>query len=112
MGIVFFDEFQMIDIGDGSVVKGVFERLINNGSVIVTSCNLPPKHLLQISSQSQDIQEFTELLCESMKVISLPSNVGRDKIIDYRTRPYEEGLQSDKDSNQTLFFAHDQHEQF
>ena len=110
--IVFFDEFQMIDIGDGSVVKGVFERLINNGSVIVTSCNLPPKHLLQISSQSQDIQDFTELLCESMKVISLPSNVARDQIIDYRKHHYEEGLQSHEESNRALFFSHEEHNRF
>jgi len=95
--VIFFDEFQMIDIGDASVVKAIFQRLIHHGSVIITSCNLPPSHLLQIASSGREIQEFTELLQDSMNVYSLPAE--GEKVIDYRQKQYE-----NTESDINLFF--------
>lgn len=100
--IIFFDEFQMIDIGDSTVVKRIFERLIRNGSIIITSCNLPPKHLLgQVTSHSEDIEEFTKLLDDSFHVVSLPSKDSK-KTIDYRKHHYLNEKSSTDNIN--LFF--------
>lgn len=72
------DEMQVTDIADAMIVGRLFEGLINAGTVIVTTSNLPPTGLYRDGLNRQLFLPFIKLISERLDVVSL------DSATDYR----------------------------
>lgn len=72
------DEMQISDIADAMIVGRLFEALLAEGTVIVTTSNLAPADLYRNGLNRQLFLPFIALIGERLDVISL------DSPIDYR----------------------------
>ena len=88
--ILFVDEFQMVDVGDSSLLRSLFVKLVDCGSIIITSCNLPPQHLFQ-STLGVEYQKFGNFVDENFTVLSLPP--AHRTPTDYRQKHHKDQLQ-------------------
>jgi cell division protein ZapE len=72
------DEMQIADIADAMIVGRLFEALISDGTVIVTTSNLPPQDLYREGLNRRLFLPFIHLIEERLDVLPL------DGTIDYR----------------------------
>ena len=59
-----FDEFQLNEVGDALLLRGLLDQLFRMGVVVVTTSNRPPEELNRNATgwQQQDYQRFLEVL--------------------------------------------------
>ena len=72
------DEMQVTDIADAMIVGRLFEGLLTEGTVIVTTSNLSPTGLYRDGLNRQLFVPFIKLISEKLEVVSL------DSATDYR----------------------------
>lgn len=72
------DEMQITDIADAMIVGRLFEGLLSNGTVIVTTSNLKPDDLYRNGLNRQLFQPFIALIKERLDLVCL------DSPVDYR----------------------------
>ena len=87
-GVLCFDEVQMMDIADATIVAGVLDRLFSAGWVLVATCNRTPEEFASSTLHKEHPQaRFTERILElcDRAVLSSPSPDGDGSPIDYRT---------------------------
>jgi cell division protein ZapE len=72
------DEMQITDIADAMIVGRLFTALLEQGTTIVTTSNLPPSELYRDGLNRQLFLPFIDLLEEKLEVLSL------DGETDYR----------------------------
>lgn len=71
-----FDEFQIYDIADASIIGKLFTILFNEGTIIITTSNLRPAGLYPDGLHRDRLTPFIKYLEEECLVISLDS--GKD----------------------------------
>lgn len=72
------DEMQIVDIADAMIIERLFDGLMAEGVVVVTTANVPPEGLYRDGLNRQNILPFIAKLNEQMEVLSL------DGPTDYR----------------------------
>jgi predicted ATPase len=79
VSVLCFDEFQINDIVDAVLLKGVFEELMKYRTVIVLTGNRPPDQINRSHLRKEDFQEFLAHLSQHCEFLEL------DSTTDYRT---------------------------
>ena len=51
-GVLCFDEVQMMDVADATIVNGVLRRLLGAGWVLVCTCNRAPARIVHANEFS------------------------------------------------------------
>ena len=68
-----FDEFQVTDIGDAVVLKGLFENLFDMGVTVVATSNRAPEELYEGGLNRSLFLPFIDFMHERCDVLYLPS---------------------------------------
>ncbi len=66
-----FDEFQVLDIGDGQILARLFEGLFSRAVVVVATSNTPPDDLLRGGTGCDLLRPFIDLLKRHLDVLVL-----------------------------------------
>ena len=78
--VLCFDEFQIVDITDAMIVGRLFEELINNEVIIITTSNFEPNELYKDGLNRQLFFPFINFIEDRFKILEVDSKV------DYRKR--------------------------
>ncbi len=81
--ILCLDEFQVHDIADAMILSRLFEALVEQGVITITTSNRPPDGLYQNGLQRNSFLPFIELVKQRFEIISL------DHDTDYRLEKIE-----------------------
>jgi predicted ATPase len=83
-----FDEFQVTDIADAMILKGLFEALFLRGVVLVATSNRAPEDLYARGLQRELFLPFVPLLRAHVQVFSFLPESEMDQPVDYRVNKY------------------------
>lgn len=86
-GVLCFDEVQMMDIADATIVSGVLSRLFDAGWVLVATCNRTPDEFARSTMHREHPQaRFTARILECCESVHLrtPVDEASGEAIDYR----------------------------
>ena len=75
-----FDEFQIVDITDAMIVGRIFEELINNGVIIITTSNFKTHELYKDGLNRKLFIPFIKFIENNFKILEVDSK------IDYRKK--------------------------
>ena len=67
------DEMQIVDIADATIIGRLYEALLQRGTVLVTTANVPPEDLYKDGLNRDLFLPFIEKLRETMDVVPLES---------------------------------------
>ena len=72
VGVLCYDEVQMMDIADATVLRGVLQALVGAGWVLVATCNRTPAEFAASTMQREHPQSrFAEAMAEHCDTLQL-----------------------------------------
>jgi cell division protein ZapE len=69
--VLCLDELQVLDVGDAMLIYGLFKGLLDRGTVLVTTSNMPPSQLYEGGLQRERFLPAIELLESRLDVIRI-----------------------------------------
>lgn len=82
--ILCLDEFVITDIGDAMIMAGLFEALFEQGTVLITTSNSPPRNLYRDGLQRARFLPAIDLINQHCEVVNLDGGQ------DYRLKGLEQ----------------------
>jgi cell division protein ZapE len=86
--VLCFDEFHVTDVADAMILGRLFQSLLEEGIVIITTSNRPPDELYKGGLQRDRFEPFVDLIKRQMSILHL------DSATDYRQNSDEDVLKT------------------
>lgn len=67
--LLYLDEFQVTDVADASILRRLFERLINNEMVLLATSNRKPEDLYKNGHQREFFLPFIDFINERCTIV-------------------------------------------
>ena len=87
VGVLCYDEVQMMDIADATVLRGVLQALVGAGWVLVATCNRTPAEFAASTMQREHPQSrFAEAMAEHCDTLQLGDGARQSRGLEPASR--------------------------